>query len=113
MAMVPVQVQLRRQFGLIEHDYVRSLLADEPVQVPLLLLRVDTPHIPHQDCQWDLGDTHVATMYLSVLYLLYRCLLGLGGVLLPVILSGVCISPLLPVVCRGCVRGMSPPRRRR
>ena len=57
VAVVPVQEQLRRQLGLIEHDYVRSLLANEPVQVPLLLLRVDTPHIPHQYCQWYLGDT--------------------------------------------------------
>ena len=57
MAVEPIQVYLRGQLGLIEHDYVRSLLSDEPVQVPLLLLRVDTPHIPHQDGQWDLGDT--------------------------------------------------------
>ena len=57
MAVVPVQEQLRRQLGLIEHDYIRSLLADEPVKVSLLLLRVDTPHIPHQYCQWYLGDT--------------------------------------------------------
>ena len=68
VAVIPVQEQLRRQIGLIEHDYVRSLLADEPVQVPLLLLRVDTPHIPHQDCQWDLGDTQVATRHLLVMY---------------------------------------------
>ena len=31
VAVVPVQEQLRRQLGLIEHDYIRSLLADEPV----------------------------------------------------------------------------------
>ena len=57
VAVVPVQEQLRRQLGLVEHDYVRPLLADEPVQVPLLLLRVNTSHIPHQYSQWDLGDT--------------------------------------------------------
>ena len=57
MAVVPIKEQLRRQPGLVEHDDVRSLLSDEPVEVPLLLLRVEAPHIPHQDCQWDLGDT--------------------------------------------------------
>ena len=31
VAVVPVQEQLRCQLGLVEHDYVRSLLADEPV----------------------------------------------------------------------------------
>ena len=31
VAVVPIQIQLRRQLGLVEHDYVRSLLADEPV----------------------------------------------------------------------------------
>ena len=31
VAVVPIQVQLRRQLGLVEHDYVRPLLADEPV----------------------------------------------------------------------------------
>jgi hypothetical protein len=79
------------------------------VQVPLLLLRVDTPHIPHQDCQWDLGDIKVATRYLPVLYFMYMCLLTQRGVLLPVILSGVCMLPLLSAVYRGCVGSMSPP----
>ena len=31
VAVVPVQEQLRRQLGLVEHDYVRSLFANEPV----------------------------------------------------------------------------------
>jgi hypothetical protein len=31
MAVVPVQEKLCCQLGLIEHDYVRSLFADEPV----------------------------------------------------------------------------------
>ena len=51
MAVIPVQVQLGGQLGLVEHDYIRPLLADEPVQIPLLLLRVEAPHDPHQDCQ--------------------------------------------------------------
>ena len=31
VAVVSIQEQLRRQLGLIEHDYVRSLLSDEPM----------------------------------------------------------------------------------
>ena len=111
MAVVPIQVQLRRQLGLVEHDNIRSLLPNEPVQVPLLLLRVEAPHIPHQDCQWDLGDAQVATMHLSMLNLLYMCLLALGDVLLPFILSGVCIPSLLSAVCRWSGRDAAPPRR--
>ena len=109
MAVVPTQEQLRRQLGLVEHDDVRSLFPDEPVQVPLLLLRVEAPHVPHQDFQWDLGDIQVATRHLPVLYFMYTCLLSHRGVLLPVILSGVCMVPLLSAVYRGCVGSMSPP----
>ena len=79
------------------------------MQVPLLLLRVDTPQIPHQDCQWDLGHTQVTTGHLSVLYLMHMCLLTQGGVLLPVIISGVFVLPLLSAVYKGCVESMSPP----
>ena len=93
MAVVPIQVQLLRQVGLVEHDYVWSLLADEPVQVPLLLLRVDTPHIPHQDCQWNLGDTQLTTGNMSVLCLMHMCLLSRRGVQLSVIMSGVFVPP--------------------
>ena len=31
VAVVTTQVQLRRQLGLVEHDYVRTLLSDESV----------------------------------------------------------------------------------
>ena len=108
MAVVPIEEQLRRQPSLVEHDYVRSLLSDEPVQVSLLLLRVEAPHIPHQDCQWDLGDTQVTTRLLPVLYFLHMCLLPHRGVLLPVIMSGVCIPSLLSAECRWCVGSKSP-----
>ena len=77
----------------------------------MLLLRVEAPHIPHQDCQWDLGDTQVTTGHLSVLYLLYMRLLALGSILLPVILSKVCKPSLLSAVCRWSGRDAAPPRR--
>ena len=48
MAGVPVQVQWRRQLGLVEHDDIRFPLADEPVKVALLLSRVDAAHIPKE-----------------------------------------------------------------
>ena len=51
MAVIPVQVQLGGQLCLVEHDYIRALLADELVQVPPLLLRIDAPHVSHKDCQ--------------------------------------------------------------
>ena len=44
VAGVPVQVQRRCQLGLVEHDDIRLLLADEPVKVTLLLSRVDAAH---------------------------------------------------------------------
>ena len=81
------------------------------VHVLLLLLRVDTPQIPHQDCQWDLGDIQITTRHLPVLYFMYMCLLTQGGVLMPVIMSGVCIPSLLSAVYRWCVGSMSPPGR--
>ena len=56
MTVVPIEEQLRRQPSLVEHDDVRSLLSDKPVQVSLLLIRVEASHIPHQGCQWDFGD---------------------------------------------------------
>ena len=48
VAHVPVEVQGGSQFRLIEHHDVRSLLADQPVKVLLLLRRVDPSHIPHE-----------------------------------------------------------------
>ena len=41
MTEVSIQEQLGGQLGLVEHDDVRSLLTNEPVQVSLLLLRID------------------------------------------------------------------------
>ena len=56
VAIVPIQVQLGGELGLIEHDDIRSLLSDEPVKVPLLLLSIDASHIPYQGCQLDIGN---------------------------------------------------------
>ena len=56
VAVVSFQVERFHQLSLVEHDYVWPLLADEPVQVLLLLRGVDASHIPHEDCQGDLLD---------------------------------------------------------
>ena len=84
MTEVPIQVQLGGELGLIEHDYIRSFLTDEPVQVPLLILRVDASHIPHQGCQWDLGDIEAPINHLSVLFVVALGLRSLWSALLPV-----------------------------
>ena len=48
MAGEPVQVQWRRQLGLVEHDDILLPRTDEPVKVTLLLSRVDAAHIPKE-----------------------------------------------------------------
>ena len=48
VAHVPVKVKWGGQPCLVEHHNVRSLFADQPVQVPLLYRRVDSSHIPHE-----------------------------------------------------------------
>ena len=45
---IPVEVQGGGELRLVEHHYVRSLLANQPVQILLLLRRVDPSHIPHE-----------------------------------------------------------------
>ena len=45
---VSVEIQGGNEFRLVEHHDVRSLLVDQPVQVLLLLRRVDSSHIPHE-----------------------------------------------------------------
>ena len=60
MAEVPVQVEHGGQFGLIEHHDVRPLLADEPVEVPLLLLPVDAAHVPHEHRQGHPRDVEIS-----------------------------------------------------
>ena len=102
MTVVPVQVQLGGQFGLVEHDNVRSLLTDEPVQVPLLLLRIDASHIPHQCRQGDLGDVQVSTGCLSKLLGVTLGVRSLWSTLLPVTELVVPISLLLVIVPWGC-----------
>ena len=48
VAHVPVKVKWGGQPCLVEQHDVRSLFADQPVQVPLLYRRVDSSHIPHE-----------------------------------------------------------------
>jgi hypothetical protein len=62
VAEVAVQVQWRGQLGLIQHDKVRLLLIDQPAKVPLLLLRIDAPAIPHEHRQVHLGYAEVAAV---------------------------------------------------
>ena len=83
MTVVAVQVQLGGQLGLVEHDDVRSLLSDEPVQVPLFLLRIDASHIPHQCLQGDLGDVQVPVCRRFVLLGVALGLRYLWSILLP------------------------------
>ena len=59
MAYVPVQVQRGGQLSLAEHHDIWSLFTNQPVQVLLLLGRVDTTHIPHEDRYWDSLDVQV------------------------------------------------------
>ena len=46
--VVAVQVQWGGQLGLVEHEKIWLLFLDQPAQVPLLLVRVDAPDIPHE-----------------------------------------------------------------
>ena len=48
VAHVSVKLEWGGQLRLVEHHYVRSLLPNKPVQVLLLLHRVDPSHIPHE-----------------------------------------------------------------
>ena len=48
VAHVSVKVEWGGQLRLIEQHDVRSLFTDQPVQVLLLLHRVDSSHIPHE-----------------------------------------------------------------
>ena len=103
MAIVPIKVQLRGQLGLVEHDYIESLLSNEPVQVPLFLLRIDASQIPHQCRQGDLGDIQVPTGCLSVLLGVALGVRSLWSTLLPVTELVVPIPLLLVLVSWGVV----------
>ena len=48
VAVVAVLVQWRGQLGLVEQDKIWLLLVDQPVHVPLLLVRVESPDIPQE-----------------------------------------------------------------
>ena len=88
VAVLAVQVQWGGQLGLVEHDKVWLLFLDQPAQVPLLLLRVDAPDIPHEYRQVHLGYVKVAPVLavapvLVVDPLLCLLLLGLVGLSSP------------------------------
>ncbi len=64
MTVVSFQVERCHQLSLVEHNYVWPLLADEPVQVLLLLRGVNASYIPHEDGQRDLLDVKVPSLLL-------------------------------------------------
>ena len=100
MAVVPTQEQGGGQLGLVEHDYVGSLLGDEPVQVLLLLGRVDAAYIPHQDCQGHPGDVEVLPARLLVPLVNPMCLQPLWVVPLLIMKSGFA-TPFLVAGSKG------------
>ena len=61
VGVVAAQVQQGGQLGLDEHHNVGLLAADQRVQVPLLLLRVDAPDVPHEhrEVHWGGGEVSV------------------------------------------------------
>ena len=65
VALVAVQVKWRGQLGLVKHDKIWLLFLDQPAQVPLLLLRVDAPDIPHEHRQVLLGHAEVAPVLVA------------------------------------------------
>ena len=77
MAVVAVQVQCRGQLGLVEHDKIWLLFLDQPAQIPLLLVRVDAPDIPHEYRQVLLGHAEVAPVLVAVPVLVVAPLLFL------------------------------------
>jgi hypothetical protein len=87
VTVVSFQVERCHQLSLVEHDYVWSLLADEPVQVLLLLRGVDASHIPHEDGQRDLLDVEVPSLLLLHPGVSSTPLIGLGS-RLPVLAWG-------------------------